>query len=212
MGKKTEKLEIVWRAPESLIPYIKNAKLHTVEQVDKIAGQIAAFGFDQPIVVDKEGVIIKGHGRREAALRLHMKEVPVIVSTLDEYQAIAARIGDNKVAEAPWDLELLKFDLGSLDLQNFDLNLTGMEELDLKKLLEPEEIEREQGKGIEDFAESHEETDIRQIILIMTADEFDPILRGLMKLQTEEKLDNNTEAVKFLLDFYENNRSEKTES
>jgi ParB-like chromosome segregation protein Spo0J len=59
---------IEWRDPRSLTPYSNNAKTHPTEQVDKIAASIAAFGFDQPIVVDGEGVIIKGHGRREASL------------------------------------------------------------------------------------------------------------------------------------------------
>ena len=121
----SKKLEIIWKSPESLTPYVKNTKVHSVEQIDKIAGQISAFGFDQPIVVDASGVIIKGHGRREAAIRLGLQEVPVVVSSLDEYQAMAARIGDNKVAEAPWDNDLLKFEFGTLENQAFNLDLTG---------------------------------------------------------------------------------------
>lgn len=195
-------LDIQWLNPEQLIPYAKNAKIHTTEQIDKIAGQISAFGFDQPIVVDNNRVIIKGHGRREASIRLGLPKVPVIVSTLDEYQAMAARIADNKVAEAPYDNELLKFDLQSLDLQDFNMALTGLDNVTINNLLNPEEIEREQGKGIEDFAETHENTDIRQIILIMTEEEYEPLLLGLMKVQEREGLDNNVEAVKFLLERY----------
>jgi len=208
MNKKNP-LEIVWLPPASLVPYAKNAKLHSNEQIDKIAGQIAAFGFDQPIVVDQNKTIIKGHGRREASIRLGLEKVPVIISSLDEYQAMAARIADNKVAESGYDNEMLKFDLGTLDLQGFEMGLTGMENADIHKLLDPEEVEREQGKGIEDFADSHETTDIRQIILIMTAEDFDPMLRGLMRIQEEQKLDNNTEAVKFLLDLYANSSDEE---
>jgi hypothetical protein len=118
---ENKKFEIVWLAPESLTPYAKNAKVHTTEQVDKIAGQIAAFGFDQPIVVDEQRVIIKGHGRREAAIRLNLQAVPVIVTDLDEYQAMAARIGDNKVSEAPWDTAMLQFEFGTLEAQGIDI-------------------------------------------------------------------------------------------
>jgi len=124
------KPEIEFRDPKSLTPYVKNAKVHSTEQIDKIAGQIAAVGFTQPIVVDREGVIIAGHGRREAALRLALNEVPVVVAGhLDEYQAMAARIADNKVADSPWDTNLLKFDLGTLELKGFDIKLTGFNSL-----------------------------------------------------------------------------------
>lgn len=202
MNDAAKPLEIVWYPPTDLVPYAKNAKVHSNEQIDKIAGQISAFGFDQPIVIDENKVIIKGHGRREASIRLGLPKVPVIVSTLDEYQAMAARIADNKVAEAPYDNELLKFDLGTLDLQNFNMELTGMDNVALNALLNPEELEREQGKGIEDFSETHETTDIRQIILIMDESEYEPMLMGLMKVQEREGLDNNVEAVKFLLERY----------
>jgi ParB-like chromosome segregation protein Spo0J len=134
MDKK--KLEIVWMAPEQLTPYVKNSKAHPTEQVDKIAGQIAAFGFDQPIVVDRDRVIIKGHGRREAAIRLGLKEVPVVISTLDEYQAMAARIGDNKVAEAPWDNDMLKFEFGTLEAQGMDLpEVTGFDPSEVETIM-----------------------------------------------------------------------------
>lgn len=129
-----EDIQIIWLPPSSLTPYAKNTKIHTVDQIDKIAGQIASFGFDQPIVVDSKHVIIKGHGRREAALRLGLEKVPVIVSTLDEYQAMASRIGDNKVAEALWDYDLLKFEFGTLSTHDIDLKLTGFNLEDIKAL------------------------------------------------------------------------------
>lgn len=131
-------MNIEQRTPQSLTPYLKNAKIHTTEQIDRIAGQIAAFGFDQPIVVDKNGVIIKGHGRREAAIRLNLPFVPVVVAEhLDEYQAMAARIADNKVAQTGFDNELLRFDVHTLDSHNFDLNLTGMDQAGLDILMAP---------------------------------------------------------------------------
>ena len=122
------KIEVLTINPENLIPYVKNSKVHTPEQIDLIAGQISSYGFDQPIVVDKNHVIIKGHGRREAALKLGLKEVPVIVAEhLDEYQAMAARIADNKIAETSWDNDLLKFDLGTLQNQEFELEKLGFD-------------------------------------------------------------------------------------
>jgi len=73
MEKKFEP-SVEWRDPQSLIPYINNAKTHPPEQIVKIAASIAEFGFDQPIVLDGQGVVIKGHGRREASLKLGLKE------------------------------------------------------------------------------------------------------------------------------------------
>lgn len=123
------KPEIQWIAPEKLTPYQNNPKKHSIKQLDKIAAQISAVGFTQPIVVDKDHVIIAGHGRREASLRLGLKSVPVIVAShLDEYQVKAARIADNRVAEeGEIDQDVLKFELGSLSLRDFDLKLTGFD-------------------------------------------------------------------------------------
>lgn len=199
-----KKFQIEYRDPKSLIPYVKNAKIHSDDQINKIAGQIAEFGFDQQIVINKDNVIIKGHGRTLASVKLCLTQVPVIIQTLDEYQEMAARIADNKVSEAPYDLELLKFDLGTLQLHEFNLDLTGMDTVDVTNLLDPQDLERENGKGVEDFSESHETTDIRQIILIMTQEDFDPMVQALIEIQEAEGLENNTEAVKFLIQSYDN--------
>lgn len=82
---------------ENIRPYPKNAKKHPAEQIDKIAASIKEFGFNQPLVVDKNGVIIVGHGRYEAAQLLGMKEVPVIQVNLTDEQAKAYRLADNKL-------------------------------------------------------------------------------------------------------------------
>jgi len=86
---------------DSIKPYMHNAKTHPEEQILKLMDQIDKTGFDVPITVDKSNVIITGHGRLIAANRLKMKEVPVIVrDDLDEYEVIAKRLADNKVAES----------------------------------------------------------------------------------------------------------------
>jgi len=73
--------DIVWKDINSLIPYVSNTKKHPDSQIDKLAGAIAEFGFDQPIVVDGDGVIIKGHGRLLASKKLQLNQVPVLVRT-----------------------------------------------------------------------------------------------------------------------------------
>lgn len=122
--KLEENIQLVH--PDSLIPYAKNAKAHSIDQIDKIANQIAGVGFTQPIVVDQNNVIIAGHGRHQAAIKLGLQEVPIVKMThLTDDEVIAYRIADNRVAEAPWNLDQLKFDLGTLDAHGFNLEMTG---------------------------------------------------------------------------------------
>ncbi|MDY7537596.1 ParB N-terminal domain-containing protein [Undibacterium sp. RTI2.1] len=102
-----------------VIPYELNAKIHDLVQIKRIAKSIKDFGFDQPIVVDKNGVIIKGHGRRGGAEYLGMKQVPVwIRDDLTDDQVRASRLADNRVAISNLDTDILQKELASL---NFDL-------------------------------------------------------------------------------------------
>lgn len=120
-----------------MTPYARNAKMHTPEQVATIAAQIAAFGFDVPIVVDRQGVIVKGHGRREAAVKLGLKRVPVIVTHLDEKAARAARIGDNKVAESPWMSDVLRLEFESMKADGMDIPaLTGFDAQEFQAIID----------------------------------------------------------------------------
>ena len=109
-------------------PYVKNAKLHTSKQVQQVAASIQEFGFNQPIVLDKQGVIIVGHGRYEAAKLLGLTDVPVIEVNLTEEQAKAYRLADNKLNESEWDMKLAVDELKELSeemqvLTGFDLDL-----------------------------------------------------------------------------------------
>lgn len=126
------------KPPNSLIPYIHNPKAHPETQIKKIAGSLAEYKFDQPIVVDKDLVIIKGHGRLQAALALGLEAVPVIVRRdLTPAQAKAARLADNKVAESAWFEGELGLEMQSLKEMDFDLNLTGFEADEILGLLGP---------------------------------------------------------------------------
>lgn len=95
--------------------YERNAKKHPTDQIKKIAASLKATGWDQPIVVDKDYIIIKGHGRRLAAIALEMKEVPVLVrDDLTPDQVKAARLADNRVALSGIDSKIMKLELASL--------------------------------------------------------------------------------------------------
>lgn len=112
----SKKLTLVLTPIGEIYPYAQNAKKHDAEQVAKIAKSIQEFGWDTPIVVDGAGVIIKGHGRRLAAISLGIKEVPVIVrDDLSEDQVKAARLADNRVAMGDYDSKLLQAEIESLE-------------------------------------------------------------------------------------------------
>lgn len=129
---------------EKLIPYENNVKIHDEKQVKKIAESIKQFGWDQPIVVDKDGVIIKGHGRRLAALKLGLKTVPVLVrSDLTPDEVNAARVADNRVAMGDIDTELLQKELALIDFDFsgiFDKKELAFMEVDLTEI-NPESVE-----------------------------------------------------------------------
>lgn len=102
-------------------PYDKNAKKHPKKQVDQVAASIKEFGFNQPIVVDKNNVVIVGHGRLEAAKTLGMTDVPTITVDLTDEQSNAYRLADNKLNESEWDMKLVIEELKGLSEPMFDL-------------------------------------------------------------------------------------------
>lgn len=124
---------------EQVHPYPGNAKLHDEAQVKSLARAIQEFGFDVPIVVDGAGVIIKGHGRRMAALHLKMKYVPVIVRTdMTAKQANASRISDNRVSIGDVDTNILNAEI-MLIAESDDgtlLEALGMSEKELEFMTE----------------------------------------------------------------------------
>lgn len=110
-----------------LIPYARNSRTHSPQQVDKIAASIREFGFLNPIIVDGNNGIVAGHGRVLAAQKLGMATLPCIeASHLTEAQRRAYVIADNRLAlDAGWDNDLLKVELADLQAADFDLSLTG---------------------------------------------------------------------------------------
>ena len=110
-----------------LIPYARNSRTHSPQQVDKIAASIREFGFLNPIIVDGQNGIVAGHGRVMAAQKLGLTSLPVIEAAhLTEAQKRAYVIADNRLAlDAGWDNDMLKIELQDLDAKGFDLSLTG---------------------------------------------------------------------------------------
>lgn len=110
-----------------LVPYARNSRTHSPQQVDKIAASIREFGFLNPIIVDGQNGIVAGHGRVMAAQKLGLASLPVIeAGHLTEAQKRAYVIADNRLAlDAGWDMEMLRIEIGELRDLDFDLSLTG---------------------------------------------------------------------------------------
>lgn len=114
-------MKIIEKNINELKPYPRNSKEHPEKQIKKIANSISEFGFAQPIVVDKDNTIIVGHGRYIAALSLGMETVPTLTVDLNEEQANAYRLADNKLNESEWDMDIVIEELKGLSLEMIDL-------------------------------------------------------------------------------------------
>lgn len=124
---------------DRLAAYPRNPRTHSAEQIAQIAASIVEFGWTNPILVSRDGEVIAGHGRLEAARKLGLEAVPVVVlDHLTEAQRRAYVIADNKLAlNAGWNEELLAAELHALNGDGFDLALTGFDEAELERLMAP---------------------------------------------------------------------------
>ena len=127
-----------------LLPYARNARTHSDEQVAQIAASMVEFGFTNPILVGDDGIIVAGHGRLAAARKLALETVPVVVlDHLTPIQRRALVIADNRIAEnAGWDDAMLRAELTALQGDGFDLDLTGFDPDALAELLAGEETDQ----------------------------------------------------------------------
>jgi DNA modification methylase len=141
--------KIEWMSVETLIPYAKNARTHSDEQVAQIAGSIKEFGFNNPVLVDKDNSVIAGHGRLMAARKLGMDKVPVVqLGHMTEAQRKAYVLADNRIAlNSGWDTGMLSLELQDLK-DDIDLSLLGFDPDELDALLNP--IEETEGLTDED--------------------------------------------------------------
>lgn len=140
-------MQIVMKSLGEIQPYSKNAKKHDARQIKNVAESIKQYGFVQPVVVDKNNVIVIGHCRALAAKKLGIKEVPcVCVDDLTPEQVNALRLVDNKSNESDWDFDLLKDELPELDLSAFDFDW-GLPEI-------TEEVIEDEAPEVDEDAES----------------------------------------------------------
>jgi len=147
MNMEIDKLKV-----KDIKPYPNNAKLHPEGQIQQIVNSIREFGFNDPIAIDENNVIIEGHGRYEAAKLLKLKEVPVIkLGHLIPAQIRAYRLAHNKITlNSEFDLSKLRDEFEDLKALEIDIELTGFDLLEVEEMFhEPEfdaESEDEQGR------------------------------------------------------------------
>ena len=131
--KKWPATEITMKDTSKLIPYARNSRVHSEEQVAQIAASIQEWGFTVPILVDEDNTLIAGHGRLMAAQKLELKQVPTMIAKgWTDAQKRAYVIADNKLTEnSTWDEELLKVEIKQLEFDKFDVAKLGfgMDEL-----------------------------------------------------------------------------------
>ena len=130
---------------DKLTPYARNSRTHSDEQISQLAASIKEWGWTTPVLVDEDGSIIAGHGRTLAAQRLKMTEVPVMVAKgWSDAKKRAYVIADNKLAlNAGWDNEMLRVEFAELELEGYDLAITGfaLEEIEALKFDDDAEAE-----------------------------------------------------------------------
>lgn len=130
---------LVYRAVAELLPYARNSRTHSKDQVAQIAASMREFGFTNPVLTDAAGGILAGHGRVMAANLLGLSEVPTIpLGHLTKAQQRALVIADNKIAlNAGWDIDMLRVELEELKAEDFDLSITGFSDAEIEEIFEP---------------------------------------------------------------------------
>lgn len=154
-------MQIEYISTDKIIPYANNPRINDGEAVDRVASSIAEYGFKNPIIIDKNNIIVAGHTRLKAAKKLGIDKVPVIkADDLTPAQIKAFRLAENRVSEyATWNNELLTIELEELQELDFCLELTGFEEIQLDELLNTNNnsTDSDSGETLDEHRESLQE-------------------------------------------------------
>ena len=200
MSKRTPKPQIKYVPTEKIHPYEKNPRIND-DAVEGVAKSLTEFGWQQPIVVDTNNVIIVGHTRWKAAQILEMDKVPVIVARdLSPEQIKSYRLVDNRTGElASWNTELLSIEVESLRDLGADLGLTGFAEYELQELgASTEGAGETTGRG-----KLSDGTALKQIYLFFSADDYEYVVSALFRTGIELSIETNSDIVMALLERWE---------
>ena len=176
-------------------PYDKNPRKISNKAIDMVANSIKEFWFQQPIVVDTKNVIVVGHTRYQASIKLNLKKVPVVVGDFTEQQAKAYRIADNRInEETGWDYNFLQEELNKLLDLDVDLNLTGFTSEELDSMFAKEEIEITDPIDVGDD-ENHLLNDVKMIQLFYEPENEQKFRSIVDKIKEQHNIDNISDAV-----------------
>jgi len=173
---KIEMLEL-----KKIKPYDNNPRKNDVA-IEAVVASIKEFGFQQPIVIDKKNIIIVGHTRYKAALKLGLKMIPVVVADLSEAQAKAYRIADNQTASlADWDVAMLDSEIKSLEEMDFDIDLLGFKEGELEKILSAYDVNEIEPPTLP----SWDKSTFRQMTFTVHDEQFEDVEAAIKKAKAE---------------------------
>ena len=176
-----------------IIPYINNPRKNL--NIDKVASSIKEFGFQQPIVIDEENIIIVGHTRFEAAKKLGLEKVPVTIAKLSKNQAKAYRIADNRLnQDASWDTKLLNLEFNDLIGDNYNLDHLGFTNDELDNLFLKDEKSSGEELNPDDFPDE-EISDVKMVQLFFNKENDEKFRQAIGKIYKKHNIDNISDAV-----------------
>ena len=200
-------MKIEYYPIDQLIPYNKNPRKNL--NVDKVADSLKEFGFQQPIVVDKDMVVIVGHTRLEASKKLKLDKVPVIIADISPKKAKAYRIADNRLnQDSSWDFHLLNTEFGDLLDNHYDLSHLGFDEKEIEKIVAFEPKFESNNDIIEEINMDSIEAPTSQVrmVQLFLSSETEPMFKQMCEaLQQRYGTSNLTDTVyKAVEDAYHN--------
>lgn len=189
---------------DTLLPYIRNPRQHSPEQISQLAASMKEFGWVNPVLRDEDQTILAGHGRILAARKLNWPEAPVMTARgWTDAKKRAYVIADNKLAlNASWDIDLLSAEIEALNEAEFDINLLGFSDEDMERMADDlmserfGDAEHEPDSGGEKSAPQRT-TNPEQVALTipMTVSQRETVFEAIQKMKRDEALDQSAEAI-----------------
>jgi hypothetical protein len=181
---------------EKLIPYARNAKRHDAAQISKIAGSIREFGFNAPVLIDRNNGIIAGHGRVMAAQKLELKDVPCIrLGHLTDTQRRAYILADNRLAEigGGWDMEMMKLEISDLIDADINFESIGFSDSELEELVQSTATPDIGAQMSVETQNEYLNGGVKKFEIYVEIDRYDEVKNMLDTVGAANDLDNNTD-------------------
>ena len=187
-------MNIIELETSKILPYINNPRKNL--NAEKVASSIKEFGFQQPIVLDKENVIIVGHTRFEAAKILGLEKVPVVIADLPKNKAKAYRIADNRLnQDSSWDTKLLNLEFNDLINDNYNLDNLGFTNDELDTLLLKDNNNSDELLNPDNLEQTNEFSDIKMVQIFLNPENHEKFNEAIQKIYEKHKIDNISDAV-----------------